>query len=103
MLSPSRCGTPGNAHVDQEQLAKAVEQRDEGYLQLALQRFVPNPVPYLTEGDQHSLDLINGHWLEIKGWGRVDVLGDVCLDELLYALEQVRGNPEPGLCIEIGK
>jgi hypothetical protein len=94
---------PGNAHVDRNRLAKAVEQGDEAYLRLALQGFVPNPVTYLTEGDQHSLDLTNGHWLEIKGWGGVDVLGDVSLDELLHALERIRSHPEPDQRVEIGK
>lgn len=93
----------GSKHVDRNSLAKAVEQNDEAYLRLALQGFVPNPVAYLTEGDQHSLDLVNGHWLEIKGWGCVDVLGSVSLDEILDALEQVRSHPEPFHRLEIGK
>lgn len=95
---------PGNAHVDRDRLARAVEQGDERYLRLALQGFVPNPVSYLTEADQHSLDLLNGHLLEVKGLGSVDVLGDVSLDQLLTALEQVRANPEPwlGNKIELG-
>lgn len=93
----------GNAHVDRNVLAKAVEQGNEAYLRLALQGFVPNPVTYLTEGDQHSLDLVNGHWLEIKGWGGVDVLGEVSLDEVLDALERVKSHPEPDHRVEIGK
>jgi hypothetical protein len=87
----------GNAHVDRDRLAKAVEQGDEIYLRLALQGFVPNPVSYLTDADQHSLDLINGHWLEIKGLGVVEVLGDASLDQLLDALERVRSDPRPRL------
>lgn len=95
---------PGNAHVDADRLAQAVERRNETYLRLALQGFVPNPVSYLTEADQHSLDLINGHLLEVKGLGSVDVLGDVSLDQLLAVLEHVRANPKPGLQnhIELG-
>lgn len=93
---------PGNAHVDRNALAEAVEQGNESYLRLALQGFVPNPVTYLTEGDQHSLDLINGHLLEIKGLGSVDVLGDISLDELLGAVDRIRASPEPGNHIEIG-
>lgn len=87
---------PGNAHVDEGRLAQAVELGDDTYLRLALQGFVPNPVSYLTEADQHSLDLINGHSLDVKGLGTVDVLGEVSLDQLLTALEQVRDNPKPG-------
>lgn len=86
-----------NAHVDRDRLAKAVEQGDETYLRLALQGFVPNPVSYLTDADQHSLDLLNGHWLEIKGLGVVDVLGNVSLCQLIDALERVRRGPQPGL------
>lgn len=93
----------GNAHVDENVLAKAVQQGDEAYLRLALQGFVPNPVTYLTEGDQHSLDLTNGHWLEIKGWGSVDVLREVSLDELLSAVDEVSRNPHPGHHIEISE
>ena len=93
-----------NTLVDAGQLAQAVERGDDTYLRLALQGFVPNPVSYLTEADQHSLDLVNGHLLEVKGLGSVDVLGNVALDQLLTALEQVRANPKPGLQnqIELG-
>jgi hypothetical protein len=58
---------PGNQHVDQSRLARSVEEGDDAYLRLALQGFVPNPVTYLTEGDQHSLELTNGHLLDVKG------------------------------------
>lgn len=93
---------PGNAHVDHDRLAKAVEQGDERYLRLALQGFVPNPVTYLTEGDQHSLDLTNGHRLEIKGWGVISVGPNASQDELLDALHKVRSHSNPGGGIRIG-
>lgn len=83
----------GNAHVDQNRLARAVEEQDEEYLRLALQAFVPNPVTYLTEGDQHSIDLINGHSLEIKGCGGIGLLDGLVLDQLLEKMEHVRANP----------
>ena len=85
---------PGNHHVDQSRLARAVQENDQAYLRLALQAYVPNPVTYLTEGDQHSIDLINGHAMEIKGCGTVDVINKVTLDQLLEKIEQTRAHPD---------
>lgn len=92
---------PGNAHVDPNRLARAVENGDLEYLRLALQAFVPNPVTYLTEGDQHSIDLINGHSLQIKGCGTVDVLGQPTSDQLIRAIEEVRARPDIDRLIEL--
>jgi hypothetical protein len=80
----------GNAHVDFSKLARAVQENDQKYLRLALQAFVPNPVTYLTEGDQHSIDLLNGHYVKVKGAGSIEVLGAVSLTQLLDALERAR-------------
>jgi hypothetical protein len=91
----------GNAHVDQNRLARAVQEQDEDYLRFALQAYVPNPVTYLTEGDQHSIDLINGHEMEIKGCGTVDVIGEVTLDQLLEKVEQTRAHPDLFRTIEL--
>jgi hypothetical protein len=60
---------PGNAHVDFWKLGEAVHDNDQDYIRMALQGSVPNPVTYLTEGDQHSIELINGHALQVKGVG----------------------------------
>ncbi len=81
---------PGNRHVDQSRLARAVNENDDEYLRYALQGFVPNPVAYLTEGDQHSIDLTNGHYVEVKGGGHFDVLGRVPVRQVLDALEAAR-------------
>ncbi len=51
----------GNAHVDQRRLARAVRDRDDAYVRFASQAFVPNPVTYLTEGDQTSCELVSRH------------------------------------------
>lgn len=92
---------PGNVHVDPKRLARAVEENDEQYLRLALQAFVPNPVTYLTEGDQHSIDLISGHALQIKGCGTLDVLGQPTIDQLLRAIEELRTCPDIDRLIEL--
>lgn len=92
---------PGNGHVDRKRLARAVEENDEEYLRLALQAFVPNPVTYLTAGDQHSIDLINGHSLQIKGCGTIDVLGQPTRDQLFRAIEEARGRPDIDRLIEL--
>jgi hypothetical protein len=91
---------PGNAHVDRNRLARAVEERDEEYLRFALQAYVPNPVTYLTEGDQHSIDLMNGHHLEIKGCGSISLLDGFVLDQLLEKMEEVRANPNLDQIVE---
>lgn len=81
---------PGNAHVESERLARAVDQGDDEYLRLALQAFVPNPVTYLTRGDQHSLDLVNGHYLTIKGHGSVEIGDTTTLSRLVAAMDRAR-------------
>lgn len=83
----------GNAHIDQNRLARAVEEQDEEYLRLALQAYVPNPVTYLTEGNQHSIDVINGGLLQIKGCGEIGIDDTFVLDQLLEKMEDVRANP----------
>ncbi len=92
---------PGNAHVDRNRLARAVNENDETYLRLALQGFVPNPVTYLTEGEQHSIDLINGHAMEIKGCGTVDLINEVTLDQLIEKIEQIRASSDPNIKITL--
>jgi hypothetical protein len=81
---------PGNAHVDPARLAKAVNEGDESYLRFALEAFVPNPVTYLTEGDQHSIDVINGHHVDVRGGGSIGLSEAPQLGALLGALEWAR-------------
>jgi hypothetical protein len=64
---------PGNGHVDDSKLAEAVQNNDQTYIRTALQGFVPNPVTYLTEGEQHSIELRNGHLMEVKGSGSFEL------------------------------
>ncbi len=71
-------------------LAKAVREGDEEYLRAALHPHTPNPVTYLTEGDQTSVEVINGWHIEAKGGGTVDLLGDLSVPRLLDALERAR-------------
>jgi hypothetical protein len=83
---------PGNAHADHWKLGEAVHNRDEQYVRMALQGFVPNPVTYLTEGEQHSINLINGHHLEVKGAGYFELPPFESFDstQLIDALERAR-------------
>jgi hypothetical protein len=84
---------PGNDHVDMDALARAVNENHQSYLRFALQAFVPNPVTYLTEGDQHSIDAINGHRVEVKGGGSVELGSRASVEELLEGLEWARTAP----------
>ena len=47
--------------------------RDDAYVRLATQAFVPNPVTYLTEGDQTSFELVSGHRVVLKGAGEFEL------------------------------
>jgi len=82
----------GNAHVDHWKLGEAVHNNDEQYVRMALQGFVPNPVTYLTEGEQHSFNLINGHHLEVHGAGYFELPPFESFDstQLIDALERAR-------------
>ncbi|MER6474596.1 hypothetical protein, partial [Streptomyces collinus] len=71
-------------------LALAIEIQDEEEIRKHLYRVAPNPVSYLTNADQHSLDLINGHSLEIKGLGTLDILRTTTPEEICEHLEQLR-------------
>jgi hypothetical protein len=71
-------------------LAKAVREGDEDHVRTALCRHVPNPVTYLTEGEQSSVEVINGWHIESKGGGAIPLLGDLTLARVLDALERAR-------------
>jgi len=75
---------------EEVKLARAVREGDEKYLRGALHRHTPNPVTYLTEGDQTSVEVMNGWHIEAKGGGTVDLLGDLTLARVLDALERAR-------------
>jgi hypothetical protein len=51
------------------ELATAVNVNDQRIIQKELHRFVPNPVTYLTEGQQHVVEITNGHYVEVQGGG----------------------------------
>jgi Caspase domain len=72
--------------VDFAGLVRAVDEGDNAYLRLAFHAFAPNPVAYLTEGEQHSLDAINGHNVSVPGGGDTEVEPDTTLEELLAEL-----------------
>ncbi|HEY9672270.1 MAG TPA: hypothetical protein V6D11_12555 [Waterburya sp.] len=68
-------GNRGNKYVNSGELAKAIDKQDWRILIKSLQGVtVPNPTSFLTAGKQHSLELVSGHFLEIEGAGRVDLL-----------------------------
>jgi hypothetical protein len=79
-----------------DELALAVETQDEAAMRRKLFRMVPNPVSYLTQAEQHSLDLINGHALELKGLGTLEIEGTPSVNEVCGALERLRDSAEPG-------
>ena len=80
----------GNGHVDLGRLAKAVDEGDDEYVRFALHSFTPNPVAYLTEGDQHSIDAINGHSISVMGAGDVEVEPETTLEHLLADLHHAK-------------
>jgi hypothetical protein len=80
----------GNRHVDRGRFARAVKTNDEAFLRFALQAFTPNPVTYLTEGEQNSVEVLNGHGLSVQGSGRIEVLSRPKPDDLFEALERAR-------------
>jgi hypothetical protein len=47
-------------------------------------------VTYLTEGEQTSVEVINGWYIQPQGGGTVDLLGDLTLDRVLQALKRAR-------------
>ncbi|WP_158838849.1 hypothetical protein [Streptomyces sp. NRRL S-1022] len=71
-------------------LALAIEIQDEEEIRKYLYRAAPNPVSYLTNADQHSLELTNGHSLSIKGLGTLDIFRQTTPDEICEHLEQLR-------------
>jgi hypothetical protein len=82
----------GNGYVDMQQLAQAVDRNDQQFLRMALQGHVPNRVTFLTEGDQHAIELVNGHQMEVKGAGYFELpIDEPCsADQLKDALERCR-------------
>lgn len=94
---------PGNAHVDHDALAHAIHVGDEKYIRMALKSFVPNPVTYLTERDQHEVRLTSGHYLEVVGAGACELAdaGRVTKDQILDVLERaVNARPNERLQID---
>ena len=89
-MATGRNRDPADSRADEKRLARAVRDGDEPAIRKALYPFVPNPVTYLTEGEQSSIDLINGHWLAVKGCGSVDVLDVAPVPVLLDALSRAR-------------
>ena len=73
--------------------AFAAALNDEDRIRPALQAFVPNPVTYLTEGEQTSVDLINNHHLEINGGGSFEIPEVVTMGEFLRLLNKARAEP----------
>ncbi len=66
-------------------LATAVNLNNQRIIQKELHRFIPNPVTYLTEGQQHVVEITNGHYVEVQGGGSFSLP----LDEVFTA-DQVK-------------
>jgi len=82
---------PGNAHVDSARLARAVDEGDEQYIRASLHSFVPNPVTYLTQGDQHTIVVTGGHHCEVQGGGYFEIPNrHLPAQELCRALSRAR-------------
>ena len=76
----------GNRHYSQDELAQAVKTNDIPALRRYLQGFVPNPVTFLTEGDQHSLD-VDKYRVRVMGGGETELPDRAfSADELIAAL-----------------
>ncbi len=63
-----------NDFQERDVLARAVNTNDQPTIRRLLHRYVPNPVSYLTEGDQHSVEVTNGHYVEVPGGGHFELL-----------------------------
>jgi hypothetical protein len=87
---------PGNCYVDATELARAVDNRDLRTIVKSLQGITaPNPVAFLTNGRQHSIELISGHHLSIPGAGSielVDYLGTLTHAGLTDAIARAKFN-----------
>ncbi|NEP19473.1 MAG: hypothetical protein F6J97_21705 [Leptolyngbya sp. SIO4C1] len=65
---------PGNSYVDATELARAIDNQDLRTIVKSLQGIAaPNPVAFLTNGRQHSMELISGHYLSIPGAGSIEL------------------------------
>jgi hypothetical protein len=82
----------GNGYVDHDALAYAVHTGEDRYIRMALKSFVPNPVTFLTERDQHEVRLTNGHYLEVVGAGACELADAerVSRDQILDVLDRAR-------------
>lgn len=92
---------PGNSHVDSKRSSRAIRTgTDQAYVAIALQAFTPNPVTYLSAGKQNSIDVINGHALQVVGAGEVELSGEATVAQLSAALEWAR-DADPGARVEL--
>ena len=62
----------GNGNYLQSDLARAVNNNEIQAIRKHLQCFVPNPVTFLTEGDQHSID-VDKYRIRVLGGGEVEL------------------------------
>jgi hypothetical protein len=79
------------SYFDEKELAQAVAQREDALVRSVLFKHVPNPVTYLTDGDQHSIDLLSGHFMRVLGAGVVELYdaGDTLVaEQVMDALER---------------
>ena len=95
----------GNEHVDGAELARTIDTCDRETVVKALQGAgVPNPVTLLTDGRQHSVELVSGHTIEVVGAGKVDlaehlaVLTHAGLADCLYRAKSAYGED---VCYEV--
>lgn len=82
----------GNAHVDSARLARAVWDGDGQYLRFALHAFTPNSVSFITDGQQTSIDVINGHLVQIPGGGETELPDTPSLPRMLDDLDRGRSS-----------
>lgn len=85
----ARKGPDASTH-DQTSLARAVRERNDAATRAALCRHTPNPVTYLTDGDQCAVEVINGWHIGPQGGGSIELLGHLSVPSVLNALERAR-------------
>jgi hypothetical protein len=63
----------GNAYVDRIEFARAVQNNDSRVIAKYIQGMVgsagADPVTFLTQGKQHSIDCLKGHYFTVSGYG----------------------------------
>lgn len=87
---------PGNQYLEKNELAKAIERKDNRVIAKCLQGMVgmvASPVSFLTQGKQHSIDCMKGGHFSVDGHGSFslfDIEGNVNREALIKNFEKAK-------------